>query len=309
MSNPSDGTATNNQDMSAPLDMPFLDHENWENYKLHRRFDRMGRLVGDTAMKKLMDSHVMVIGLGGVGSYAAEMIVRSGVGKVTIVDFDQVCVTNVNRQLHALKGTIGKYKADVLAERFALINPKAEIVAINKFYNYETSEELLAHNPDYIIDAIDSVTAKAHLLNTCLTRQIKVVTSGGAGGRFDPTAIQIADLADTKLDPLARAIRKILRQKYDHRIMHFGIPMVYSTEPITEPQELAYDNGQGFRCVCPQGDNEFFTCDNRNVIHGTAGFLTGAFGLACASVVVRAISGRFTWSTPELPAKPAPVAQ
>lgn len=293
MSNPSDGTTNPN---TPPLsDMPFLDHENWENYKLHRRFDRMGRLVGDAKMKALMDSHVMVIGLGGVGSYAAEMVVRSGVGKVTIVDFDQVCVTNVNRQLHAMKGTIGKYKADVLAERFRLINPKAEINPLNKFYNYESSDEILDLNPDYIIDAIDAVTAKAHLLYTCMQRNIKVVCSGGAGGRIDPTALEIADLGKTKIDPLCRSIRKILRQKYDLRINHFGIPTVYTQEPISEPQELAYDNGQGFRCVCPQGDNEFFTCDNRNVIHGTAGFLTGAFGFACASVVVRAISGQFAW--------------
>jgi tRNA A37 threonylcarbamoyladenosine dehydratase len=233
----------------------------------------------------------MVIGLGGVGSYAAEMIVRSGVGTVSIVDFDQVCVTNVNRQLHAMKGSIGKYKAEVLAERFALINPKATIKPYNMFYNYETSAQLLDANPDYVIDAIDSVTAKAHLLNACLDRNIKVVSSAGAGGRIDPTRIEVADLGKTKVDPLARSIRKILRNKYEKRGNRYGIPTVFSTEPIAEPKELAYDNGQGFRCVCPQGDNEFFTCDNRNVIHGTAGFLTGTFGFTCASVVVRAIAG------------------
>lgn len=281
---------------AAPaLDLPFLDHDNWETYKLHRRFDRMGRLVGDDNMKRLMDSHVMVLGLGGVGSYAAEMIVRSGVGKVTIVDFDQVCVTNVNRQLHAMKGTIGRYKAEVLAERFQLINPKATIVAHNKFYNADTSEELLSEKPDYLIDAIDSVTWKAHLLDACIRRELKVVSSAGAGGRMDPTMLHIADLGDTKLDPLARQMRKILRQKYGHTGRRLGIPTIYSTEPITAPHELAYDNGQGFRCVCPQGDNQFFTCDNRNLILGTAGFLTATFGMTCSSVVVRAITGLYTW--------------
>ena len=278
-------------DKSVAEALPFLDPKQWENYKLHRRFDRMGRLVGDAKMKKLMESHVMIIGLGGVGSWAAEMIVRSGVGKVTLVDFDQACVTNVNRQLHAIQGAIGKYKADILSERFKKVNPKATIVPINQFFNYETSEELLAFQPDYIIDAIDSVGPKAHLLLTCLERGIKVVSSGGAGGRFDPTQIEVADLADTRYDPLARAIRKMLRQKYRRHEKRFGIPTVFSTEPVTEPMELAYDNGEGFRCVCPQGDDGFFTCDNRNVILGTAGFLTGSFGFAAASVVVRDIAG------------------
>ncbi|CAM2066087.1 tRNA threonylcarbamoyladenosine dehydratase [Sulfidibacter corallicola] len=285
---------------AAANHFPFLafeDPRELEDYKLHRRFDRMGRLVGDSSMKRLQDAHVMVIGLGGVGSYAAEMIVRSGIGKISIVDFDLVCITNVNRQLHAMKGVIGKPKCDVLATRFADINPKAEIVPINKFYNWESSAELLDLNPDYVIDAIDSVTAKAHLLNACRERKIKVVSSSGAAGRMDPTRLAIADLSETTVDPLARQIRKILRTKYDFpRDAPFDIPTVYSTEPITQPKELLYDNGQGFRCVCPQGQNEFFTCDDRNVIYGTAGFVTGAFGFTAASVVVRDISGTSFWS-------------
>ena len=273
------------EDLNGAL--PFLDPSEWETYKLHRRFDRMGRLVGDPKMKKIMNAHVAVIGLGGVGSYAAEMLVRSGIGTITLVDFDQVCITNVNRQLHAMQGTIGKYKAELLADRFKRINPKLKVRVENRFYNYESSEELLNHNPDYVVDAIDSVTAKGHLLNACVQRGIKVVCSAGAGGRFDPTRIRVADLAETVVDPLARMIRKILRTKYQFPKGIFGIPTVFSAEPVVQPQELAYDGGNGFRCVCPQGDNEFFTCDNRNVIHGTAGFLTGSFGFTCASVVVR----------------------
>lgn len=287
----------NKTNPSASVPLPFLEGNELENYKLHRRFDRMGRLVGDAKMKRLMDAHVMVIGLGGVGSYAAEMIVRSGIGKVTLVDFDQICITNVNRQLHAMQGVIGKYKGDILAQRFAKVNPKAEIVPINAFYNYEHADEILAHKPDYIIDAIDSVTSKAHLLNECRQRNIKVVCSAGAGGRMDPTMVQIADLGKSKVDPLARMIRKILRTKYQHPgNSNFGIPCVFSTEPVREPMELAYDGGKGFRCVCPQGDNEYFTCDNRNLILGTAGFVTGAFGLSCASVVVRHIVEEFDWA-------------
>ncbi len=279
-----------------PPQPPPLEGEALENYKLHRRFDRMGRLVGDSNMKRLMDAHVMVIGLGGVGSYAAEMIVRSGIGKVTIVDFDLICITNVNRQLHAKKGVIGKPKAEILQQRFADINPKAEIIAHNTFYNWETSDELLACKPDYVIDAIDSVTAKAHLLNECVKRGIKVVSSSGAAGRMDPTQLKVCDLAETQIDPLARQIRKILRTKHDFpKEGKFGIPSVYSTEPISQPKELLYDNGQGFRCVCPQGQNDFFTCDNRNVIYGTAGFVTGTFGFTTASIVVRDLTGESFW--------------
>jgi tRNA A37 threonylcarbamoyladenosine dehydratase len=279
---------------------PFLEGPEWENYKLHRRFDRIGRLYGDAKMKKLMDAHVMVIGLGGVGSYAAEMIVRSGIGKMTIVDFDEVCVTNVNRQLHAMQGMVGKQKALALEERFKKINPKAEIVPITKFYNYESSEELLAMKPDYIIDAIDSVTSKAHLLNACIERGIKVVCCSGSAGKMDPTLIRIADLSETRIDPLARMMRKILRGKYEFpRKGKMGIPTVYSTEAITGPFDLHYDGGQGFRCVCPQGDNPYFQCENRNVIHGSAGFVTGSFGFAASSVVVRDITNHEFWPVEE----------
>ena len=266
------------------------DNDVEDNYRLHRRFDRMGRLVGDGGMKTLFASHVMVIGLGGVGSHAAEALVRSGVGKVTLVDFDKVCITNTNRQLQAMKGKVGKYKATVLAERLQKINPQAEIVEQIAFYNEPNSEELLGLKPDYVVDAIDNVTSKCHLLATCREKGIPVVCSTGASGRMDPTSIQIADLAETRIDPLAATVRKLLRKNHDFpRSGDFGIQSVFSVEPIAMPVELNYDEGQGFRCVCPGGSNNFHSCDNRNVIYGTAGFVTGSFGLACASLVVRSL--------------------
>lgn len=283
-------TASTSSRDDVKKQLPFLEGEKLENYKLHRRFDRMGRLVGDPAMKKLMDSHVMVIGLGGVGSYAAEALARSGVGKLTIVDFDLVCITNTNRQLHTMKGTIGKPKANVLGDRLRMINPKAEVNDVVKFYNYESSDELLDLKPDWVIDAIDSVTSKCHLLSECRKRNIKVVCAAGAGGKIDPTMVKVADLTQTDVDPLARSVRKILRQKFNFpRSGKFNIPCVFSMEPPAWPQELSYDNGEGFRCVCPQGQNEYFTCDNRNLILGNAGFVTGTFGFAAAGVVVRDI--------------------
>ncbi|HEY5960098.1 MAG TPA: ThiF family adenylyltransferase, partial [Polyangiaceae bacterium] len=129
-------------------------------YQLHRRFDRMARLVGEAAIERLMGSRVMVVGLGGVGSFAAESLVRSGVGHVTLVDFDRVCVTNSNRQLQAVRGNVGKGKATTLAERMQLINPQATIEPVPKFYSASNSEDLLAKRPDYLVDAIDNITAK-----------------------------------------------------------------------------------------------------------------------------------------------------
>lgn len=259
-------------------------------YVLHRRFDRMGRLVGDTVMEKLFRTHVMVIGLGGVGSWAAESLMRSGVGQMTVVDFDEICITNANRQLHALQGLIGKKKAQMVAERMRKINPQAKVQELVQFYNQESSEMILASKPDYVIDAIDNLTAKAHLLATCRARGIPVITSSGAAARLDPLAVKLTDLAETHTDPLAHQMRKILRQKYEFpREGPFGIPCVFSEETPMTPEELKYDGGKGFQCVCPQGQNNLHSCDNRNLIYGTASFVTGNFGLVMASWVVRQV--------------------
>ncbi len=262
-----------------------------DNYTLHRRFDRMGRLVGDEKMKKLFNTHVMIIGLGGVGSWAAESIVRSGVGRVTIIDHDEICITNANRQLHALQGFVGHKKAQVMAERLRKINPQAQVEALTLFYNKETSEQILSLKPDYILDAIDNLTAKTFLLNECRTQNIKVITSGGASAKMDPTRIEIVDLAQTYVDPLSHSVRKILRQEYNFpREKYFGIPCVFSDEEPLEPVALHYDKGEGFKCVCPQGEIDPHGCLHRSVIYGTASFVTGAFGLAMASWVVRDIT-------------------
>lgn len=264
-----------------------------DNYTLHRRFDRMGRLVGDEMMKKLFNSHVMVIGLGGVGSWAAEALARSGVGRITVIDFDEICITNANRQLHAIQGLVGHKKSEVMAERLRKVNPQAKIESLPVFYNKETSEQILSLKPDFILDAIDNLTAKTHLLNECRTRGVKVITSGGASGKMDPTRIRIVDLAKTEIDPLSHSVRKILRQEYNFpKGRFFDIPCVFSDEPPTAPIELKYDNGQGFKCVCPQGEENPHGCLHRSIIYGTAGFVTGAFGMAMASWVVRQITER-----------------
>ena len=202
-------------------------------------------------------------------------------------------VTNTNRQLHTLKGTVGRTKVEVMAERCRLINPRLEIATHEVFYEKTTSDRLLpaGEAPDFVVDAIDNITAKCHLLATCRELGIPVVCSTGASGRFDPTCIQVGDLAKTKVDPLARDVRKILRNQYNFPTgkRKFQIPAVFSTEEPAQPQELTYDNGEGFRCVCPGGSNGMHSCEKRSVIYGTAGFVTGTFGMVCASVVVKSL--------------------
>ncbi len=263
-----------------------------QSYRLHRRFDRLGRLVGDEAMTRLFAARVLVIGLGGVGSHAAVALARSGVGWLGLVDFDQVCATNVNRQVQAREGAAGRSKAQVLAEYIRSIHPQVQAEPMHRFYDSASAEALLGEPAvDWVVDAIDNVTTKCHLLASCRERGIPVVCSTGASGRMDPTALRVADLAETRLDPLAATVRKLLRKHHGFAAEGpWGIPAVYSLERVREPEQLRYDGGRGFRCVCP-GPREHHSCDQRRVIYGTAGFVTGAFGLACASVVVRGIAG------------------
>lgn len=259
-------------------------------YRTHRRFDRAARLFGEPALHSLMDARVLVVGIGGVGSFAAESLARSGVGTLTLIDFDKVCITNSNRQLHAMKGTIGKSKVEVMAERLRLIHPTSTVEAVQKFYSESLSDELLSGRVDYVVDAIDNITAKTHLLAACVRRGIPVVSCMGAAARLDPTAIRVTDLALTSKDPFARSVRKILHKHHgiDSTSREpVGIPAVYSVEHPRLPISPEYDEGQGFRCVCPGGKNGLNDCDNRNRIDGSASFVTGAFGLAAASVVVR----------------------
>jgi tRNA threonylcarbamoyladenosine dehydratase len=273
-----------------------------QRYRLHRRFDRLGRLYGDGSVEHLMSVKVVVFGLGGVGSFAAESLARSAIGYLGLVDFDDVCVTNVNRQLQALKGSVGQPKADVLRERLQLINPQAKFVAERTFYNAERSESLLrtnqGHDWDLVVDCIDNMTAKAHLLASCRDRGIKVVSSMGAAGRVDPTQIRIADLSATQGCPMAKDLRKILRRKHGFpKDAPFSIPAVFSSEKRTWPRELSYDGGKGFVCVCPHKSDEH-GCDSRSLIDGTVSFVTGTFGLMLASVVVNHLVGDLPENSP-----------
>ncbi len=261
--------------------------------RTHRRFDRAARLFGEEGLHRLMKARVLIFGMGGVGSFTAEALARSGVGYLGLIDFDDVCVTNANRQLHALKGNIGKKKVEVMAERLRLVHPPSEVEPIAEFYEAETSARLLDGQVDYVVDAIDNMKAKAHLLATCLERGIPVVSSMGAAARMDPTQIRSGDLSETFRDPFAKSLRKMLRRDYAiacERGTPVGIEAVYSLEQPLAPLSLSYDGETGFQCVCPNGSNGKHTCERRSRIDGSAAFVTGAFGLACASVVVRAFA-------------------
>jgi tRNA threonylcarbamoyladenosine dehydratase len=262
-------------------------------YKTHRRFDRAARLLSEPGLHRLMGSRVLVFGVGGVGSFAAEALARSGVGHLVLVDFDDVCVTNTNRQLHAMRGNIGKPKADIMAERLRLVSPSATIEPVRRFYQEEHADELLAGQVDYVVDAIDNLTAKAHLLATCLARGIPIVSSMGAAARLDPTRVRTADLADTEVCPLARDVRRLMRVRHGidcKRGRPVGITAVFSDETPTAPSPVSYDEGQGFVCVCPNKDNGLYTCERRARIDGSASFVTGTFGMVAASVVARGIA-------------------
>jgi tRNA threonylcarbamoyladenosine dehydratase len=275
------------------MPLPILDSsktDDLETRRTHRRFDRAARLFSEPGLHRLMDARVLVVGAGGVGSFAAEALARSAVGEIVLIDFDDVCVTNANRQLHALKGNIGKKKVDVMAERLRAINPVATIDPIARFYDAGSSDELLTGRIDFVLDAIDNITAKAHLIATCIERGIPIASSMGAAARLDPTRIRVVDLVRTERDPFARALRRVLREKYGlamDRDREIGVSAIMSDEEPLDPSPLAYDAAEGFVCVCPSKDNGLHTCERRARIDGSASFVTGAFGLALASIAVR----------------------
>lgn len=270
-----------------------------------RRFDRLVRLVSVPGFERLQDAHVIVFGVGGVGGYAAEGLVRSGVGRVTLVDYDVVCATNLNRQIQALTTNVGRPKAEVLAERLRTINPQCQIEAIAAFYSADRADELLplSNPPSFVIDAIDNVTAKLHLLNRCRSQGIAVVSSMGAAGKLDPTQVRVADLYETHTDPLARAVRRSLRKHYQWPEagkggkVKSGISVVYSLESRRFPLPPDWDREHGFQCVCPPNEADVHQCSHRNLIEGSAVFVTSVFGMTAAAVVVRALVGELVAPT------------
>jgi tRNA A37 threonylcarbamoyladenosine dehydratase len=251
------------------------------------RFGGIGRLYGAEGMRRLSRASVCVIGVGGVGSWTVEALVRSGVGAVTMIDMDDVCVTNVNRQLPALDGTIGQPKVEVLARRMSLIHPGCKVSAVPEFVTASSVGRLLEPQHDFVVDAVDRMSIKALIIAHCVAKRQRVITLGAAGGRRDPTRIQIADLGLAGKDELLYQVRRKLRRDHgfaksdDGKALAMGVPCVFSTEPPVFPwadgtcsSEREPGSEESPRLDCASG-------------FGAATFVTGAFGFAAAAEVVR----------------------
>ena len=187
----------------------------------------------------MRQSHICVIGIGGVGSWAVEALARSGIGKITMIDMDDICVTNINRQIHALTSTVATLKTEAMKTRIAEINPECQVEIIDDFISPDNLADYLNRGYDYVIDAIDSVKTKAALIAYCKRNKIRLITTGGAGGQTDPSQIQIADLSKTIQDPLASKVRALLRKEYhfsQNPKRKFGVDCVFSTQPLIFPK-------------------------------------------------------------------------
>lgn len=251
-----------------------------------RRFSGIGRLYGDAAFDAIRKAHVCIIGIGGVGSWSAEALARSGIGALTLIDPDDVCISNVNRQLHALDGAIGKPKIDVLIERLRAIHPGCALHGVREFVSMTSVEKHLATPFSVVIDAIDGVTAKAWIIKTCRERGIPVVTCGAAGGKRDPTKVVVADLAEANHDRLLMYVRKKLRKR-------FGFPpagrkmkvaAVFSSELPRWPDEgceAARESDD------PLAEPTRMNCEGGL---GAATFVTGTFGFVAAAWAINRLA-------------------
>lgn len=223
-------------------------------------------ILGAEGLKKMKEAKILVVGLGGVGAYAAEMICRAGVGSMTIVDGDTIHASNRNRQLPALKSTEGLAKAEVMGQRLKDINPDIELIVIQEYIKDEKMVEILDIGFDYVVDAIDTLSPKIFLIYHSLQRKFPVVSSMGAGGKFDPSRISISDISETTDCSLARILRKRL-----HRLgIRKGFTAVYSPEVIDKSKIVPISGEQ-----------------NKASVVGTISYMPAAFGIACASVVIR----------------------
>lgn len=255
--------------------------------KNKERFSGIERLYGKERAVVLENSHIAVIGIGGVGSWAAEALARSGIGKITLIDMDEICVTNTNRQVHAESGSIGHMKTTAMTRRIQAIHPDCEVVEENRFFTPATCDFLLDRNYQGVVDAIDDWKNKCFLLAQCKLRKIPVVTTGGAGGRKDPNKVQVADITKSYNDPLIAKVRKKLRQDYGfsrNPKRAWGIPCVFSPEPRIFP------DGNGSVCARkPPGAELKLDCDSG---YGTASFLTGTFGFHAAAKIIELLLRR-----------------
>lgn len=247
------------------------------------QFSRTQLLLGQTAIERLQGSRVAVFGIGGVGGYVCEALVRSGVGAFDLIDDDRVCLTNLNRQIIATRKTVGQYKADVMDARIHDINPNAQVTVHKTFFLPENAQDFPFDQYDYIVDAVDTVSAKIALVMEANARNIPIISSMGAGNKLDTTAFRVADIYETQVCPLARIMRRELRKRGVERLK-----VVYSQEPPIRPIE---DMSISCRthCICPPGTKH--KCTDRRDIPGSTAFVPSVAGLIIAGEVVRDLSG------------------
>lgn len=247
------------------------------------QFSRTQLLLGGKAMKKLSESRVAVFGVGGVGGYACEALVRSGVGHFDLIDDDKVCLTNLNRQIIATRKTVGKYKTDVMKERMLEINPEVDVTIHKCFFLPENADEFPFSEYDYVIDAVDTVTAKLELVMKCRELNVPIISSMGAGNKLDASAFRVADIYKTRMCPLAKVMRRELKKRGVKKLK-----VVYSEEKPTRPIE---DMSVSCRtnCICPPGAAH--KCTERRDIPGSVAFVPSVAGLIIAGEVVKDLTG------------------
>ena len=247
-----------------------------------QRFAGIARLYGQQGLQRLQAAHVAVVGIGGVGSWVAEALARSAVGEISLFDLDDVCITNTNRQIHALTGAVGRPKVAVMAERLRAINPACVVHAVADFVTRESMAACITEEMDCVVDCIDSVPAKAALIAWCKRRKIPVITTGGAGGQIDPTQIRVADLNKTYNDPLAARVRSTLRRDYGFsrtQGRNYSVPCVFSTEQLRYPQaDGSVCQTKGF-----VGDGVKLDCAGG---FGAVMMVTASFGMVAAARAV-----------------------
>lgn len=246
---------------------------------MQNQFSRTQLLMGKAAIDTLMGSRVAVFGVGGVGGYVVEALARSGVGELDIIDDDRVCLTNVNRQVIATLSTVGKYKVDVCEERVHDINRRCIVHKYQMFYLPETADAIDISQFDYVVDCIDTVKAKLDLIKRCHDLKVPIISCMGAANKMDATAFQVTDINKTKMDPLAKVIRKKLRKMNIHKLK-----VVYSEEeplrPIDDPNISCR-----FHCICPNKDMR--KCTDRRDIPASNAFVPAAAGLICGGEVIK----------------------
>ena len=249
-----------------------------------QRFGGIERLYGKSACQRIRDAHICIIGIGGVGSWAAESLARTGIGKLTLVDMDEVCVTNVNRQVPAVDGEVGQLKVEAMTRRIALISPECEVLAKPVFYTQSTADTIFEERYDVVVDAIDRLNAKCLLLNMANQKGLHVISTGAAGGRLDPFKIETADLSRVHHDRLLQKVRKQLRAEYGFpRGKKLGIPCVFSPEPARGPWDLeeACDADSKADRLGHLGCSDGY---------GSATHVTGSFGFAAAALAVQTLT-------------------